>query len=97
MSNENLLAMMNEALQVMMKVTDNATGSDPESQQQLDTMIKKVQDQLLDKTDMPTPSSSQLAHNKKKPNVSGEEQLDDDMQVNLSESDVDLGDLNPAK
>ena len=49
MSNENLLAMMNEALQVIKKVADNATGNDPESQQQqLDTMIKKVQDQLLD-------------------------------------------------
>ena len=29
-------------------------------------MIKKVQDQLLDKTDMPASSSSQLVHKKKK-------------------------------
>ena len=79
---------------MMKKVTDSATGNDPESQQQLDTMIKKVQDQLLDKTNMPASSSSQPVH-KKKPNVSGEEQLDDDMQVNLSESG--LGDPNPAK
>ena len=97
MSNESLLAMMNEALRVMRKMTDNAAGNDPESQQQLDTMIKKVQDQLLDKTNMPASSSSQPVHKKQKPNVSGAEQLDDDVQVNVSESDVDLGDLNPAK
>ena len=59
-------------------------------------MIKKVQGQFLDKTNMPASSSSQPVRKKKKPNVSGEEQLDDDMQVNLSKSD-DLGDLNPAK